>query len=104
MQDKLSVAFAQASAPAEIGQLATTILKVQPELAADPADNRPDPAAIVAYVASFAGMPPEQVAQELGGVEFIARKLAHVTKIPPREYAEAFIRLAREKDSVKATA
>jgi hypothetical protein len=52
-----------------------------------------DPCAIVAYVASFAGMQPEQVARELGGVEFIAKKLCTVTKIEPRSFLDAFGKL-----------
>jgi hypothetical protein len=96
MRAKIGAAFQLASEPGEIAQLSQTLLKVHPELASDPDTSRPDPCAIVAYVASFAGMRPEQVARELGGVKFIAQKLCHVTKIPPGEFLDVFTALAEE--------
>lgn len=96
LRRKLARALHEAGLPAEISQITQALLKVQPELVVDPAESRPDPALIVSYVASFAGMTPDQVARELGGVRFIADKLCHVTKIPAHEFRDAFAAKAED--------
>jgi len=46
--------------------------------------SRPDPCAILAYVTGFAGKSGEQICQELGGAEFLAKELTEILKVPVR--------------------
>lgn len=94
-----SVRLAQTSS--EISQAIKVAADVQPDLRPTGERDRPDPAAVVAFVASFAGMTGAQVAAEIGGLEFIGKKLVHVTKIPPEKWRDTFATLVR-KDAAKA--
>lgn len=96
LRRKAATALRRAVTSTEISQAIKTVHETQPELRPENAKEKPDPAAIVGFVASFAGMSPAQVAAEIGGLEFIAAKLVHVTKQPAAAWRDLFAALARK--------
>lgn len=66
----------------------TKLLEVLPSLTAE-ASNVPDPAAIVAYLASFAGRNGADIVRELGGLGFLARRFCEVLRVTPDDLAMA---------------
>lgn len=45
-------------------------------------NERPDPCAIISYITSFAGKSGSEIVRELGGKEFMEKKLSEVLKWP----------------------
>lgn len=70
--------------------LVSSLLKVAPELG-EVDQSRPDPTAVISYVCHFAGRPGDEIARELGGLEFIAAKLCDVLKVSPADLASVLL-------------
>lgn len=68
-------------------QAVTALLKIRPELVKSDSgpDDRPDPAAILGHVLSFAGSTPDQVAASMGGWLVIRGRLCALLRVSPSE-------------------
>lgn len=70
---------------AEVASLTGALLKIRPQLGQDQTRTRPDPAAVVAYLAGFAGMTGRQIVRELGGPRLLVTRLCEAIDISPTE-------------------
>jgi hypothetical protein len=75
---------------AEVASLTTALLKIKPQLAESERTDKPDPAAVIAYVASFAGMAGKQIIGELGGPRLLVERMCQVLAQTPAQMRDMF--------------
>jgi hypothetical protein len=80
---------------AEITQATQALIKIMPELSAGIDAEKPDPVIVANYLAHWSGVPGHEIAKELGGLELLVRKFAHVLKVDMRELARVVCKAAR---------
>jgi hypothetical protein len=73
---------------AEVASLTGALLKIRPQLAQDESRAKPDPALVVSYIASFAGMTGKQIVRELGGPKLLVQRLCSILAMTGRELRE----------------
>ena len=67
----------------DIKGLSATLQTLVPDLfQGKDSKERPDPVALIKYIASFDGMQGAEVVKELGGAEFLANQLSEILKTP----------------------
>ena len=87
---------------AEVVSSAAALLKVMPSLA-DEEKRSADPAAVVATIASFAGMTGEQILRELGGPRFVAEKILATLKLSAIEARDLFQSIVDQREAKQAS-
>ena len=86
----------------EVVSSAAALLKVMPSLA-DEEKRSADPAAVIATIASFAGMTGEQILRELGGPRFVAEKILATLKLTAIEARDLFQSIVDQREVKQAS-